>query len=89
MDLTLISGDLKLVMTMLNSMVLSNRKDEVIWGDNPNGYYSIASSYNSLLSSKEKPPWATAWILGLTPKINIFYWLALQNKILTHDNLIK
>lgn len=30
-----------------------------------------------------------AWLPGLTPKINIFYWLALQNKILTHDNLMK
>ena len=59
-DLTLISGDIKPIMTMLNSMVLSNRKDEVIWGDNLDGLYSIASGYNSLWSLKEKPPWASA-----------------------------
>ena len=59
-DLTLISGDLSLVMTMLNSMVLSKRKDEIIWGDNPNGLYSVASGYNSLWNLKEKPPWADA-----------------------------
>ena len=76
-------------MTMLNSMVLSNRKDEVIWGDNLDGLYSIALGYNSLWSLKEKPPRASTWIPSLTPKINIFYWLALQNKTLTQDNLIK
>ena len=47
-DLTLISRDLAPIITMLNSIVLSERKDEIIWGDNPNGLYSVASSYNSL-----------------------------------------
>lgn len=29
------------------------------------------------------------WLPSLTPKINIFFWLALQDKILTHYNLMK
>lgn len=70
-------------------MVLSNKKDELIWGDNPNGSYSIALGYKSLWCLREKPPWANAWLPGLIPKINIFYWLALKNKILTQYNLIK
>lgn len=61
----------------------------MIWGDNSCGNYSVASRYMALWSSKERPPWSKAWIPGLTPKINIFYWLALQNKILTQDNLLK
>ena len=76
-------------MTMLNFMVLSNKKDEVIWGDNPNDSYYITSGYNSLWSLREKPPWVKAWLPGLIPKINSFYQLALQDKILTKDNLIK
>lgn len=88
-NLSLIFENLKLIMTMLNSMVINNKRDEVIWGDNPSGYYSVASGYNSLWSLKEKPPWVKAWLPCLTPKINIFYWLALQDKILTQDNLIK
>ncbi len=88
-DLSLISEDLTPIMLMLNSMIPINLGDELVWRDNPNGRYSVASGYNSLWSLKEKAPWAEAWIPGLTPKINIFYWLALQNKILTHDNLMK
>ena len=61
-DHTLISGDLALVMTMLNSIVLSERKDEIIWGDNPNGLYLVGSGYNSLWKFKQKPPQAEAWI---------------------------
>jgi len=76
-------------MTMLNSMVINNKRDEVIWGDNPNGCYSAASGYNSLWSLNEKPPREKSWLPGLTPKINIFYWLALQEFFFTHDNLIK
>ena len=76
-------------MPMLNSMIPNNKRDELVWRDNPNGSYSVASGYNSLWSLKEKSPWAEAWLPGLTPKINIFYWLALQNKILTQDNLMK
>ena len=26
---------------------------------------------------------------GMTPKVNIFFWILLQNKVLTIDNLIK
>jgi len=76
-------------MTVLNSLVLSNKKDDLVWRDNPNGCYSFASGYISLWSLREKPPWVDAWLPGLIPKINIFFWLALQNKILTQDNLIK
>ena len=74
---------------MLNSMALSSKRDELIWGDNSNGNYSVASGYMDLSNLKDKPPWSRAWLPSLIPKINIFYWLALQNKILTQDNLIK
>ena len=43
----------------------------------------------SLLGRMENPIWAKAWIPRLTPKVNIFFWLLLQSKILTLDNLAK
>ena len=76
-DLSLISGDLAPIMRMLNPMIMCESKDEIVWGDNPNGLYSVNSGYNTLWNHKEKPPWAKAWIQDLTPKINIFFWLAL------------
>ena len=47
-DLSLISKDLKPIMKMLNSLALSNKKDELVWRDNPNGSYSITLGYNAL-----------------------------------------
>ena len=35
-----------------------------------------------------EPYWAKAWVKGMTPKINIFFWILLT-KILTIDNLMK
>jgi hypothetical protein len=64
-------------------MILSDQSDELIWGDTSSGLYTVASSYKSFWRGKEKPPWVNAWLPGLTPKVNIFFWLALQDKILT------
>ena len=70
-------------------MILNNNMDEMIWEGNTNGLYSIASSYFSLWNMMEKPIWDKAWMTSLTPKINIFFWLMLQEKILTLENLAK
>ena len=82
-DLSIISDDLKPIMILLYSLSLSNNKDELVWRDNANGLYSVASGYSTLWSFKETPPWSRAWIPGLTPRVNIFFWLALQEKTLT------
>lgn len=61
----------------------------MIWENNLSGVYSVASGYITLWNLNGKPSWAKAWLPYLTPKINIFFWLLLQNKILTIDNLAK
>ncbi len=76
-DLSMISPYLKSLMISLNAILLNNKRDEVMWGDNLNGQYSVASGYFLLWDRMEKPIWAKAWIPGLTPKINIFFWLLL------------
>lgn len=60
----------------------------MIWRDNANGCFKVSMVF----TSKEKgagPLWSKSWIKGLIPKVNIFYWILLQNKILTLDNLQK
>ena len=76
-------------MMILNAMILNNKRDELIWEDNTNGSYSVASGYFWLWNILEKPIWDKAWMIGLTPKINIFFSLMLQDKVLTLDNLAK
>ena len=61
-------------------------EDEIIWQADPSGQFKVSS----IFVSKEmelKPLWSHAWIKGLIPKINIFFWILLQNNILTLDNL--
>ena len=85
----MISLDLNPLMISLNAIIINNKRVEVIWGDNLNGQYFVTSGYFSLWDRMEKPIWAKAWTSSLTPKINIFFWLLLQDKILTLDNLAK
>ena len=63
-------------------------EDKMIWNTDSSGQFKVST----LFVSREKgniPYWSQAWIKGLIPKINIFYWIMLQNKILTQDNLQK
>ena len=47
-ELSIISEDLKSIMIMLNYMSLNNNRDELVWRDNSNGLYSVASGYSAL-----------------------------------------
>lgn len=64
-------------MIILNAMILNNKRDELVWGGNTNGLYTVYFGYFLLWNKMEKPIWAKAWMTGLTPKINIFFWLML------------
>lgn len=61
----------------------------LIWEGTPKGRYLVASAYKAQYQMDTKLVWAKAWYHGLIPKINIFFWLLLQNRILTLDNLMK
>ena len=74
---------------MLNVFSLyPHKEDKMIWGADASGCFKVSS----IFKMKEKGPchlWTKAWIKGLTPKINFFLKILLQNKILTLDNLQK
>lgn len=54
------------------------------------GNFSVASAFSLNDYFMGPPPfWAFVWSSRLIPKINIFFCLFYQNKILTIDNLIK
>lgn len=69
-----------------------DKKDEILWIDNPSGYFSFKNSNEELenpLISNRDPLWNKVWIKNLTPKINYFWWAASHGKILTIDNLVR
>lgn len=80
-DLSIILEELKPIMIMFNSLSLSTNKDELVWRDNANGLYSVASGYFSLWSTNVSPPWSRAWLLGLMPKVNFFFGWHFRTKI--------
>lgn len=64
--------------------------DRAVWIDEPSGNFSVSSAFARITSSLDHPPfWSKAWFKHLIPKINIFFWILLQNKVLTIDNLCK
>ena len=87
----LLSVDLNLaeLAKCLNAYCLKHDDDVPIWKKDPFGGYSISSAFSFSFEDFEAPCWALAWVKGMMPKINIFFWILLQNKILTLDNLKK
>ena len=73
----------------LNTCYLKHEDDVFIWKENPSGMYSTLLAYANSFEDHDVPCWAMAWVKDMTPKVNIFFWILLQNKILTLDNLNK
>jgi hypothetical protein len=73
-------------------IMLLERPDELNWiGGDKSGIISVKNIYGALASkiwSQKSLGWRrTMWKWDLTLKIKLFTWLALENKILTWDNL--
>ena len=60
----------------------------MVWGNDPGGCFKVFSIFRPE-DKTISPIWAKAWIKGLMPKINIFFWIMLQNKKFTLDYLQK
>lgn len=64
--------------------------DKFVWKPTSNGNFSVASTFHSNESFVGHAPyWASVWSSRLVPKVNIFFWIFFQNKILTTENLVK
>ncbi|XP_031096925.1 uncharacterized protein LOC116001176 [Ipomoea triloba] len=63
------------------------RHDEVGWGPDPTGDFSIHSAYTSLLPSNgtgNQDDWLRIWKLNVPNRICVFVWLVQHGKILTN-----
>eukprot|EP00253_Pinus_taeda_P022852 PITA_22852 len=70
-----------------------NRKSRDCWGWGCSGTYTTAEVYNAIKSDRNnnKTPefWRKVWELLALPKVNFFFWMLVQDKLLTGDNLMK
>ncbi|XP_078150757.1 uncharacterized protein LOC144546100 [Carex rostrata] len=70
--------------------LIQSEMDNICWKANDTGVFSVQSAYKAL---KGGPRMASnlrhLWKLKAPPRMIIFGWLAIRNRILTHDNLKK
>lgn len=88
-DLSRLDPNLVELRNCLNVFFLIHKEDELIWSNDTSGDYFFTLADADAFANYEEPCWAKAWMKGMTPKVNIFFWILLQNKVLTLDNLQK
>ena len=77
------------LLRIVNSVVLNNEEDTIIWKFNSNGKYSVQSLY-AVLSFKGVYRLHFGNVEIKHPsRVHIFLWLLYNNKLLTRDNLQK
>jgi hypothetical protein len=69
----------------------SGNHDCCSWSPNPNGNFSVGTAYKALIIFNDDHTdlhidYSWLWKLKIPPKIQMFLWLLLQNKILTAQN---
>ena len=78
--------------SLLHGRSPSNIQDRYIKGWGIHGYYTIKEGFKILKSNdgnQNTISWNKVWNPDCIPKVNIFFWLLAQNKLLTADNFRK
>ena len=69
---------------------LTADKDTTTWTLNSSQVFSVKTCYNAINDGGLRAPHQNnVWYSVVPLKVNVFSWLALKDKILTHANLIK
>jgi len=72
---------------------LRDRVDELIWDEDPRGFYTPKVGYRALSNDlNQRDPkwwWKKLWKINCPPKSKLFMWSVLENKAPTWDNLQK
>jgi hypothetical protein len=74
-------------------VILSEEEDGLYWiGGDSSGVISVKNIYEAI-QTNQKHPWVTCWKIHLwkwdiPQNIKLFFWLAINNKISTWDNLL-
>ncbi|CAN1815662.1 Putative ribonuclease H protein At1g65750 [Linum perenne] len=71
--------------------VAGSGEDDWCWGGEPNGKFSINSTYEMLRTSSSSPDalWEKIWCWKGPARVNHFLWLAAQDKLLTNCQRVK
>jgi hypothetical protein len=73
-------------------IVVSEEEDQIRWGRKNGGEFNLKETCNYITAQDQEDPmeqWGNIWDSPQWPKIKIFKWLVLHNRILTWENLRK
>jgi hypothetical protein len=72
------------------SLCLNNEEDSIIWKFESKGVYSVSSLYAIVNFRGVLPVHIPAvWRVKVQPRVHVFLWLLVNNRLLTRDNLVK
>ena len=74
----------------MRCIIRKDGNNKLRWGYSLKGFFSLKESYNLLISNNMNPDektWSNIWRRKLWPKITIFSWIVIHNRILTGENL--
>ncbi|KAJ4758872.1 RNA-directed DNA polymerase (reverse transcriptase)-related family protein [Rhynchospora pubera] len=73
---------------LVNNISLKAAPDILVWGNKPNGTFSVKDVYNRLVHRDVfDSSCAHIWEIKVPSKIQIFLWLMCKDRLLTRDNL--
>ncbi|KAE8678663.1 hypothetical protein F3Y22_tig00111402pilonHSYRG00056 [Hibiscus syriacus] len=70
----------------------SPEDDVIVWRPSPTGRFSVASAYESLVSSAWEdcnPIWHLLYKLPIPERIRIFLWLVIKQRIMTNEERVR
>jgi hypothetical protein len=73
-------------------IVVSEEEDQLRWGRNNGGEFNLKEARNYITDQNQEDPaqqWGKIWGNPQWPKIKMFKWIVLPNRILTWENLRK
>lgn len=83
------------ILTRLASLVVSgdaSKEDKLLWGDDPNGIFTIKKAYHKLCTNNpavNRPGWKKIWALKVQQQVRMFVWLLAHGKLLTNQVRLK
>ncbi|XP_077214463.1 uncharacterized protein LOC143849349 [Tasmannia lanceolata] len=76
--------------TLKEAIFNSENLNIPIWKPSTSGHFSTKSAWNAVRTIQPKPPWHDSiWFPGHIPRHSVVAWKAIQDKLLTKDNLLR
>jgi zinc-binding in reverse transcriptase len=75
---------------LLGTIQVQRATDEAVWTRNTTWCFTVKSAYSFITDTPHvQECYSRIWEIKAPPRVQIFVWLTMRNKILTIDNLVK